>query len=79
VRTPTVVAVGGRELGLVKHSAKDLARALANATALEVAGRPHGWPISEPDLAAAAIRAYLRGESLPDAFRPLWSKAGSHS
>jgi len=68
-RTPVTIAVGGRELGHVKRSATDLVTTLSNGRAYEVTGRTHGWPISEPQLCADAVRAAIRNTPLPEAFR----------
>ena len=65
VNTPTLIAVGEKELGTVKRSAKDLVENLPNARAYKVVGQTHAWPISNPGLCASAIRAFLSGAPLP--------------
>jgi pimeloyl-ACP methyl ester carboxylesterase len=71
VSVPTLVVIGERELGVVKRSATEIAGSLSAARAYELAGRRHNWPLSDPDLCAAAIRAFLRGLPLPPQFRRL--------
>jgi pimeloyl-ACP methyl ester carboxylesterase len=69
VNIPTLIAVGEKELGTVKRSAKDLGENLPNARAYEVVGQTHVWPISNPRLCASAIRAFLSGDPLPSGLR----------
>jgi pimeloyl-ACP methyl ester carboxylesterase len=68
---PTLVAVGEREYGLMRASARELVGALPRGEGRVVAGQRHNWPLESPDLFARALRAWLEGEPLPSELRPL--------
>ena len=72
VKTPVLVAVGSREYGAMKESAKMLAAALPNVQAYIVSterhhnlAQSHNWALSTPDLFAASVKALVTEGDLP--------------
>ncbi len=68
---PALVAVGEKEYGAMRASARELASALPRGEGRLVAGQRHNWPLESPDLFASALRAWLEGRPLPTELRPL--------
>jgi pimeloyl-ACP methyl ester carboxylesterase len=66
-----LVTVGQKEYGMMKSSARELAAAIPGAKARVVAAARHNWPISQPDLYARTLRAWIAGAPLPTEVRPL--------
>jgi pimeloyl-ACP methyl ester carboxylesterase len=66
---PILVAVGEKELGTLKRSAKEIVEKLPGAKAYEIMGQDHSWTFRNPELCATAIRAFLSGSPLPNKLR----------
>lgn len=62
---PLLLLAGEREARAVKASLRDLAAAVPGADCRLVAGTSHAWPLTDPDLFAAALRAFAQGGALP--------------
>ena len=67
-----LVCVGRREYGAMQASARDLLQVLPNSRGVRVdLGRKsslaseHNWPLTEPDLFARMVAAFLQGQALP--------------
>lgn len=67
-----LVCVGRREYGAMQASARDLLQVLPNSRGVRVdLGRKgslaseHNWPLTEPDLFARSVAAFLQGQALP--------------
>jgi pimeloyl-ACP methyl ester carboxylesterase len=72
VQTPTLIVCGKHEYGVMRQSARDLAKALPNGQACEVlyekklsAAAEHNWNMTAPDLFTQMVRAWIAGQSLP--------------
>lgn len=63
---PVLVAVGEKEFGVLRQSARDLAQALPDARAVSVRGAGHNWPLQNPALFNRALRAWLEHAPLPE-------------
>lgn len=77
VQVPTLVVCGQNEYAAMRQSARDLAAALPNAQAYEVAhakrmslAEEHNWNLTAPDLFNHMLRAWLTGQPLPAELRP---------
>lgn len=75
---PVLVLAGSREYAAMRQSARELAAALPNAKAYQFhLRRPaslaeqHNWPLNDPELFAAVLRAWLDEEPLPEQFSAL--------
>ncbi len=78
VTAPTLVVVGQKEYAAMRASARDLAAALPGAQAYAVAharalslAEEHNWNLTAPELFTQMVRAWISGQPLPAALRPL--------
>jgi pimeloyl-ACP methyl ester carboxylesterase len=71
VSAPVLLAVGEKEYGLMKSSARELATAIPSARAYVVAAAQHNWPLAQPDLYVHTLRAWIAGAPLPAELKPL--------
>ncbi len=72
-QSPVLVLTGEKEYAVMKQSAQDLISRLPFAQRAEVhlpgkvsLAQSHNWPLNAPKLCADTIRAWVRGESLPE-------------
>jgi pimeloyl-ACP methyl ester carboxylesterase len=72
VQTPTLIVCGKHEYGVMRQSARDLAKALPNGRAYEVLHKKkmstaaeHNWNMTAPDLFTQMMRAWIAGQPLP--------------
>ncbi len=70
-RTPTVVLVGEKELGVNKKRARAIVNALGKGRGYLVSGLGHSWPLSKPALFRRAVRAWMSDDDLGQGFVPL--------
>jgi hypothetical protein len=75
---PVLVAVGEKEDGVMKQSARDLLAKLPNAKGVLVSlgkgarlAGEHNWAITAPDLFNRTLSAFLEDRSLPENLKPL--------
>jgi len=78
VSTPTLIVVGRKEFAAMHRSAHELAEALPQSKALQLSlgrsatlAREHNWALTEPDLFAETVRAWIEGQPLPPELRDL--------
>jgi pimeloyl-ACP methyl ester carboxylesterase len=67
VTVPTLLLVGEKELKIMKESVRDLLAAMPSAQGYVVSGAIHNWSLQLPDLFTQTVRAWIAGETLPDA------------
>jgi pimeloyl-ACP methyl ester carboxylesterase len=77
-KVPTLIVVGKSEYAAMRQSARDLAAAIPGARAYEVVhthkmslAQEHNWNLTAPDLFNQTMRAWITGQQLPAALRPL--------
>lgn len=68
---PVLVAVGEKEYGVVRQSARDLAQALPDARAVSVRGAGHNWPLQNSVLFNRVLLAWLEKAPLPEELQPI--------
>lgn len=73
---PVLVVTGSKEYAAMKQSARDLAAKLPQAKAAQVnlgkgMAAEHNWALTAPELFARAVRAWVRGEPLPEGLEEL--------
>ncbi len=66
VTVPTLTVVGEKEMAINRRAARLVADTMPNATHRIAPGCHHAWNGERPDLFNAMIRAWVRGEPLPD-------------
>jgi pimeloyl-ACP methyl ester carboxylesterase len=71
VKAPVLIVVGGKELGLMKASARDLVRAIPGARGYQAPGLEHTWNLQVPELYTRMVRAWITGQPLPAELLPL--------
>ena len=71
VDRPVLLLVGQREPGVVKESARELARALPSGEAMMATSVAHNWSLEMPGLFARAVRNWIEGLRTPPGLKPL--------
>lgn len=78
VTAPILAVCGHGEYEVMRRSTADVAAAIPGAQAREVfhtrklsVAQEHNWNMTEPELFNGMVRAWVRGEALPEAIRPL--------
>jgi pimeloyl-ACP methyl ester carboxylesterase len=78
VNTPALIVVGHKEYAAMHRSARELAEALPQAKPVQLnlgrsatLAREHNWALTEPDLFAETVRAWIEGQPLPPELRAL--------
>lgn len=64
-QVPTLVLVGQKEIGVMRHSAKDLVSVLPNSQGYVVQGATHNLQFQDPRLYHKILRAWLTDQQLP--------------
>jgi pimeloyl-ACP methyl ester carboxylesterase len=67
VTVSTLLLVGEKELKIMKESVRDLLAAMPSAKGYLVSGAIHNWSMQLPDLFTQTVRAWITGQTLPDA------------
>ena len=68
---PLLVTVGEKETVPAKQAAQKLTRLYREATGCMVPGMGHVWALQNPDLFAAAVKAWVSENPLPASLQPL--------
>lgn len=78
VTAPVLAVCGHGEYDVMRRSTADVAAAIPGAQAREVfhtgkvsVAAEHNWNMTEPALFTEMVRAWTRGEALPEAIKPL--------
>jgi pimeloyl-ACP methyl ester carboxylesterase len=68
---PTLVAVGEKETGYAKASARALCKGIPGARGVIAPGLGHVWNMQAPDLFTQMVRSWLQDQPMPDELLPL--------
>jgi pimeloyl-ACP methyl ester carboxylesterase len=78
VQSPVLIVFGKNEYGVMRQSARDLAKAIPNSRAYEVVhpgkmstAEEHNWNMTAPDLFNRMLRAWMGAQPLPPELRPI--------
>lgn len=66
VKVPVLALVGGKEYGMMKASARDVAATLPNACGYVVPGVGHTFSFEKPELYARLVRDWINDRPLPE-------------
>ncbi|MEJ6395372.1 alpha/beta hydrolase [Gymnodinialimonas sp. 2305UL16-5] len=73
ISTRTLVLAGDEEVSAVRRGLGKFGAALTQSQSASIPGGGHGWCLSDPDLAAEVIVAWISGTDLPAQLAPLGS------